>query len=470
MCAMEEPVRLESFKAYDVRGKVPEQLNVDMAELIGRAYAQLVHPSKVVVGHDIRLTSPEISGALTKGLVASGVDVVDIGLVGTEEVYHATFALGVDGGIMVTASHNPREYNGMKFTRAQARPISSDTGLFDIEEMVRDAMTGADDGRLRASVEARAAARPGVVQQMDMRPRFVEHLLRYIDPGALRPLKVLANPGNGGAGPVIDMLEPHLPLQFVKVNERPDGTFPLGVPNPLLPENQAATSRAVSEAGADVGIAWDGDFDRCFFFDEQGEFVDGYYLVGLLAQRALKRHPGANIIHDPRLVWNTVELVEQAGGTPVLCKSGHAFIKEKMRAVDAAYGGEMSAHHYFREFSYCDSGMIPWLQVVEAICEAGRPLSQMLAERISLYPVSGEINLTLGDPPRALETVRARYAAKALGVDETDGLSIKYPQWRFNVRMSNTEPVVRLNVETRGDTALLKAKTDEVIAVLESAR
>jgi phosphomannomutase len=470
MCAMEEPVRLESFKAYDVRGKVPEQLNVDMAELIGRAYAQLIHPSKVVVGHDIRLTSPEISGALTKGLVASGVDVVDIGLVGTEEVYHATFALGVDGGIMVTASHNPREYNGMKFTRAQARPISSDTGLFDIEEMVRDALTGADGGRLRALAEARTAARPGVVEQMDMRPRFVEHLLRYIDPGALRPLKVLVNPGNGGAGPVIDLLEPYLPLQFVKINERPDGTFPLGVPNPLLPENQAATSRAVAEAGADVGIAWDGDFDRCFFFDEQGEFVDGYYLVGLLAQRALKRHPGANIIHDPRLVWNTVELVERAGGTPVLCKSGHAFIKEKMRAVDAAYGGEMSAHHYFREFSYCDSGMIPWLQVVEAICEAGRPLSKMLAERIALFPVSGEINLTLNDPPRALETVRARYAAEALGVDETDGLSIEYPQWRFNVRMSNTEPVVRVNVETRGDTALLRAKTDEIIAVLESAR
>jgi phosphomannomutase len=470
MRAMEEPVRLESFKAYDVRGRVPEQLNVDMAELIGLAYAELIHPSKVVVGHDVRLTSPEISGALIKGLVAAGVDVADIGLVGTEEVYHATFALGVDGGIMVTASHNPREYNGMKFTRAQARPISSDTGLFDIEEMVRDAMTGADGGRLRASTGERGAARPGVVDQVDARPQFVEHLLTYIDTSALRPLKVLVNPGNGGAGPVIDLLEPHLPLHFVKTNDKPDGTFPLGVPNPLLPENRAATSRAVLEAGADVGIAWDGDFDRCFFFDEKGEFVEGYYLVGLLAQRALKRHPGANVIHDPRLVWNTIEMVEQAGGTPVACKSGHAFIKEKMRQVDAAYGGEMSAHHYFREFSYCDSGMIPWLQVVEAIGEAGRPLSQMLAERIALFPVSGEINLTLSDPSRALEAVHSRYAAGALGVDETDGLSVEYPQWRFNVRTSNTEPVVRLNVETRADTALLKAKTDEVIAALESAR
>jgi phosphomannomutase len=459
---MEEPPRLESFKAYDVRGKVPEQLNAGMAELIGRAYTELIHPSRVVVGHDVRLTSSEITVALSRGLVESGVDVVDIGLVGTEEVYHATFALGLDGGIMVTASHNPREYNGMKFTREQARPISSDTGLYDIEKMVRT--------WLSSGAPPAGAAKPGAVGQMDMRPAFIEHLFTYIDPGALRPLKVVVNPGNGGAGPVIDLLEPRLPLQFVKINDTPDGTFPLGVPNPLLPQNRAATSRAVLEAGADLGIAWDGDFDRCFFFDEKGEFVDGYYLVGLLAQQALKRHPGANIIHDPRLVWNTIELVEQAGGTPVVCKSGHAFIKEKMRLVDAAYGGEMSAHHYFREFSYCDSGMIPWLQVVQAISEDGRPFSDMLAERIARFPVSGEINLTLGDPAKALDAIRGRYAAAALGVDETDGLSIEYPDWRFNVRSSNTEPVVRLNVETRADQSLLKAKTEELIGVLESAK
>jgi phosphomannomutase len=463
---MEEAARLESFKAYDVRGKVPEQLNTGMADLIGRAYAELIHPSQVVVGHDVRLTSEELTTALSGGLVDSGVDVVSIGLVGTEEVYHATFALGVDGGIMVTASHNPREYNGMKFTRAQARPISSDTGLFDIEKTVR---TWLQSGAPRAGAGKSAVAKLGTVTTKDMRPAFIQHLLTYIDVAALSPLKVVVNPGNGGAGPVIDMLEPHLPLQFVKINGRPDGNFPLGVPNPLLPENRAATSRAVLQAGADLGIAWDGDFDRCFFFDEKGEFVDGYYLVGLLAQRALKRRPGANIIHDPRLVWNTIELVEEAGGVPVVCKSGHAFIKEKMRQVDAAYGGEMSAHHYFREFSYCDSGMIPWLQVVEAISEAGRPFSEMLAERIARYPVSGEINLTLGDPAGSLEAVRARYAADALGVDETDGLSIEYPKWRFNVRSSNTEPVVRLNVETRADQELLKAKTAELIAVLESA-
>jgi phosphomannomutase len=471
---MEDTARLESFKAYDVRGKVPEQLNTGMAELIARAYSELIHPSRVVVGHDVRLTSPDLAAALARGLVASGVDVIDIGLVGTEEVYHATFALGVDGGVMVTASHNPREYNGMKFTRSQARPISSDTGLFDIEKMVRSRLGAGGPQAAAQAAEAAAAespaAIPGTVEKKDMRPAFVKHLLTYIDAPALRPLKVLVNSGNGGSGPVVDVLGPHLPVHLTKINERPDGSFPLGVPNPLLPENQAATSRAVLEAGADLGVAWDGDFDRCFFFDEKGQFVDGYYLVGLLAQRALKRHPGANIIHDPRLVWNTIELVRQAGGTPVECKSGHAFIKEKMRQVDAAYGGEMSAHHYFREFSYCDSGMIPFLQVLEALSEDGRPFSEMLAERIARYPVSGEINLKLGDPAAALEAVRARYEAGALGVDEIDGVSFEYDRWRFNVRMSNTEPVVRLNVETRADPALLKAKTEELIAVLESAK
>ncbi len=467
---MQEATRLESFKAYDVRGRVPDQLNAQMVELIGRAYAELLRPTKVVVGHDVRLTSPELAAALGRGLMDSGVDVIDIGLVGTEEVYHATFALEVDGGIMVTASHNPREYNGMKFTREQARPISSDTGLLEIEQMVRGAMTGAGGAGERPLASRQTMAKVGSSELRDMRPVFVDHLLTYIDATKLRPLKVVVNPGNGGAGPVIDMLEKHLPLHFVKINAIPDGTFPLGVPNPLLPENRAATSQAVLEAGADVGIAWDGDFDRCFFFDEKGEFVEGYYLVGLLAERALKRHAGANIVHDPRLIWNTQELVRRAGGNPVVCKSGHAFIKEKMRAVDAAYGGEMSAHHYFREFSYCDSGMIPWLQVVEAISEAGRPLSEMVSERIALFPVSGEINLTLSDPAQALEIIRLRYAQDALDVDETDGLSVEYASWRFNVRMSNTEPVVRLNVETRADKDLLQAKTEELIGALESAR
>jgi len=463
---------VDCFKAYDVRGRVPDQLDEGLAEIIGYAYVRLVRPKKVVVGHDIRLTSPGIADALCRGLTACGVHVVDIGLVGTEEVYFATAALGLDGGIMVTASHNPRDYNGMKFTRSEARPISADTGLREMEATVTEvlAQTGGErrlpPDRTAALIAGNATGR---VEDMDLRPRYVEHLLSYIEPTKLRPFKVVVNPGNGGAGPVIDMLEGSLALRLAKVNDRPDGTFPHGVPNPLLMENRAATADAVVAEGADLGIAWDGDFDRCFFFDERGEFVEGYYLVGMLAERALRRHPGAAIIHDPRLVWNTEELVVAAGGRAVPSKSGHAFIKEKMREVDAAYGGEMSAHHYFREFSYCDSGMIPWLQVVEALSETGRPLSSLVEERIARYPVSGEINLTISDPARALAAAKAAYAADAIGVDELDGLSVEYPAWRFNVRMSNTEPVVRVNVETRADTELLAAKTTGLLDVLRAA-
>lgn len=459
--------QLKAFKAYDVRGRVPDELNEEMAEMIGLAYADLVQPSRVAVGHDVRLTSTDLAAALCRGLTAAGVDVVDIGLVGTEETYFATFSLGLDGGIMVTASHNPRDYNGMKFTRDKARPISADTGLLDMDAMVRRALRARDAGE--TPPWAPRTGTPGAIQQADTRPAYIEHLLAYIDEARLRPLKVVVNAGNGGAGPVIDLLESRLPLHFVKVNHEPDGTFPQGVPNPLLPENRAATAEVVVAENADLGIAWDGDFDRCFFFDERGEFIEGYYLVGLLAERALLRHPGASIIHDPRLVWNTKEIVEAAGGTPVVCKSGHAFIKEKMRQVDAAYGGEMSAHHYFREFSYCDSGMIPWLQVVEALSASGRPLSALVGERIERYPVSGEINLTISDPPRALAALKQRYTADALSHDEIDGLSVEFSDWRFNVRMSNTEPVVRVNVEARGDAALLAEKTADVLDFVRSA-
>ena len=459
--------QLECFKAYDVRGRVPDELNEEIAELIAGAYVRLVHPGRVVVGHDVRLTSPSLTQALCRGLTAAGVDVVHIGLVGTEEVYFATFSLGVDGGIMVTASHNPRDYNGMKFTREQARPISADTGLLVMEAEVAAALR--DGVGAASSMVGPPGRNNGVVSQVDTRPRYVEHLLSYVDVSRLRRLKVVVNAGNGGAGPVIDMLESSLPIEFVKINHEPDGSFPLGVPNPLLPENRAATAQAVVSEGADLGIAWDGDFDRCFFFDERGEFVEGYYLVGLLAGRALRRHPGANILHDPRLVWNTEEIVRAEGGVPVLSKSGHAFIKEKMRAVDAAYGGEMSAHHYFREFSYCDSGMVPWLQIVEAMSEGGRPLSAMLEERIARYPVSGEINLTIKDQAGALAAVGEAYASGASSVDETDGISIEYPTWRFNVRVSNTEPVVRVNVETRGDKELLRVKTREILDVLRQS-
>jgi phosphomannomutase len=384
------------------------------------------------------------------------VNVVEIGRCGTEQVYFATFHMGLDGGVMVTASHNPKDYNGMKFVREQARPISSDTGLAEIE-------------RLALAGGAGAAGEHGSREQIDLREAYVEHLLGYVDRSALKPLKIVVNAGNGGAGEVIDLLEPHLPFRFVKLLHEPDGNFPNGVPNPLLPENRQVTAEAVVREKADLGIAWDGDFDRCFFFDEKGEFVDGYYLVGLLATAALTRSPGSRIVHDPRLVCNTVEVVGAAGGVPVQCKSGHAFMKDVMRREDAAYGGEMSAHHYFRDFSYCDSGMIPWLLVAELMSTSGRSLGEWVGDRVARYPASGEINRRLDDPRAALDRVRRQYEAKAARIDETDGVGIDFDDWRFNLRLSNTEPLIRLNVESRGDRELMEAKTREVLALLEGA-
>jgi phosphomannomutase len=447
---------LSSFKAYDVRGRIPDEINEPLAYDIGRAYAAFVKPHRVAVGHDIRLSSPALATALKSGLRDCGVDVLDIGLWGTEGAYFATSAEGLDGGIMVTASHNPPDYNGMKFVREQARPISADTGLEDMRRLI-------ETGALPAK-----AAQPGSERPLDIRGKYLEHLLSYVDRPRLHKLKVVVNPGNGGAGLIIDALEPHLPFEFVKVNHRPDGTFPNGVPNPMLEENRAATADVVRRARADVGLAWDGDYDRCFFFDETGQFIDGYYLVGLLAESFLRKEPGARIVHDPRLTWNTLDIVRSLGGTPVQCKSGHAFIKQKMREVDAAYGGEMSAHHYFRRFAYCDSGMIPWLLVLAVISERGEPLSGLVAERMRLFPASGEINRRLATDARSiLARVRAHYQAQARTVDLTDGLSMEFDAWRFNLRGSNTEPLVRLNVETRADEALMRAKTAEVLKLVD---
>jgi phosphomannomutase/phosphomannomutase/phosphoglucomutase len=447
---------LNSFKAYDVRGRIPDEINESLAYDIGRAYCAFVKPHKVAVGYDIRLSSPQLAAALKRGLLESGCDILDIGLWGTEGSYFATFAENLDGGIMVTASHNPSDYNGMKFVREQARPISGDTGL----------------QQMRALIESQSfppkAARAGEERPLDLRAKYLEHLLGYVNRPKLRKLKVVVNPGNGGAGLIIDQIEPFLPFEFVKVNHEPDGTFPNGIPNPMLLENQAATANVVRSTGADVGLAWDGDYDRCFFFDEHGQFIEGYYLVGLLAESFLEREPGARIVHDPRLTWNTLDIVRSHGGVPVLCKSGHAFIKQKMREVDGVYGGEMSAHHYFREFSYCDSGMIPWLLVLQVICERGQSLSELVGERMRLYPASGEINRRLAaDPKVILGRVQKRYESQAVGIDFTDGLSLEFPQWRFNLRTSNTEPLVRLNVESRGDEALMKEKTAEILAVLD---
>ena len=444
----------DCFKAYDVRGRIPDQLNEDIARLIGKAYAEVIQPGTVVVGHDIRLTSESIKGALIEGLLEQGVSVQDIGLCGTEEIYFATAELGVGGGIAVTASHNPRDYNGMKFVREGAKPISGDSGLADIR-----ALAEANDFIVADTRGSLAAA--------DTQRAYVEHLLSYIDVSALKPLKIVCTAGNGGAGRVVDALEPHLPFEFVKVHHEPDGHFPNGVPNPLLVENRAATADRVVAEQADLGIAWDGDFDRCFFFDSAGHFIEGYYIVGLLAEVFLSELGPQRIVHDPRLTWNTKDIARVGGGEPVLSKTGHAFIKERMREVDAVYGGEMSAHHYFKEFAYCDSGMIPWLLIAGLISRTGQSLGELVAARGAAFPCSGEINREVANPAALLVAVEAHYATDALAVEKLDGLGVEFAEWRFNLRMSNTEPVVRLNVESRGDQALMEEKTEELLALID---
>jgi len=447
---------LDSFKAYDIRGRIPDEIDEALAYDVARAYVSFVKPRRVAVGYDIRLSSPKLAAAVRRGLLDSGVDALDIGLVGTEGSYFATFAEELDGGIMVTASHNPPDYNGMKFVREQARPISADTGLLDMRHLIETANLPAK------------AAKSGKEGQLDVRSKYLEHLLGYVKGVKLSKLKVVVNPGNGGAGLVIDAIEPHLPFQFIKLNNQPDGHFPHGVPNPMLEENRAATADVVRREGADLGLAWDGDYDRCFFFDEDGNFIEGYYLVGLLAETFLRQEPGARIVHDPRLTWNTLDIVARYGGKAVLCKSGHAFIKQKMREVDAAYGGEMSAHHYFRRFGYCDSGMVPWLLVLAIISERGQPLSALVGERIRLFPASGEINRKLGtDTKTILARVRGHYERSARAIDLTDGLSMEFADWRFNLRGSNTEPLVRLNVESRGNEPLMREKTAEVLKLVD---
>jgi len=442
------------FKAYDVRGLVPDELDEDMAWNIGLTYAQQFRTRRVVVGRDARISSAALSEALTNGLRAAGAEVFDIGLCGTEEVYFATFHLKTDGGIMITASHNPANYNGMKFVRENARPVSSDSGLSEIAARVMKAAR-------KPSVGSK-----GKYKRLNVRDAYVRHVLRFIEENSLSSMKVVANAGNGCAGPVFDAIASCLPLKVTRLLHEPDGTFPNGVPNPLLPENRAYTRAAVVREGAQLGIAWDGDFDRCFFYDERGQFVEGYYLVGLLAQSFLEKSRGDRIVHDPRLTWNTIDMVHKAGGTPVLSRCGHAFIKEVMRSADAIYGGEMSGHHYFREFAYCDSGMIPWLLVLELISRTGQPLSKLVEERLRLFPVSGEINQVVSDSVEAMRAVEAYYRTDTGSISHFDGLSMEFDSWRFNLRPSNTEPLLRLNVESRANPPLMESRTAEILGFI----
>ena len=451
----EQKNNLSCFKAYDVRGRVPGELNEGLAFKIGQAFVTFLKAGRVVVGCDIRLSSNDLVSALSQGLVYGGAEVLDIGLCGTEEVYYATGALDADGGIMVTASHNPAEYNGMKFVRSESKPISSDTGLVEIQKIVNDG----------SFIKGSA---PGAIHETNIRNKYVEHILSYIEPDLLQPIRAVVNAGNGCAGPVIDLLEKRLPVTLIKLQHEADGSFPHGVPNPLLPSNRENTARAVIKEKADIGIAWDGDFDRCFLFDEKGTFIEGYYLVGLLAQAMLQGRSGQQkIIHDPRLIWNTREIVSREGHVPIMARTGHAFIKDTMRDMDAIYGGEMSGHHYFRDFNYCDSGMIPWLLTWQLMSRTKMALSEMLAESMERFPVSGEINRLVDDPDAVLDRIEKQYSGKQYEKDYTDGLSVSCETYRFNVRKSNTEPLLRLNVESRGDHALMETKTEELLQLIE---
>ena len=454
--------KLTCFKAYDIRGQLGTELDEDIAYRIGRAYAEFLKPKNVVLGGDVRLTSESLKKALGEGIRDAGSDVIDIGMVGTEQVYFATSHLNAGGGIEVTASHNPIDYNGMKPIREGSRPVSSDTGLLDIKAIAEANDFGAVDSDKR-----------GAFEKVSILEDYLDHLCGYIKLDAIKPMKLVMNAGNGAAGPVVDALESrfaklNLPIEIIKIHNEPDGSFPNGIPNPILHENRASTIDAVIEHKADLGIAWDGDFDRCFLVDEKGQFIEGYYIVGLLAEAFLLKNPGSKIVHDPRLTWNTIDVVSRNGGEAIQSKTGHAFIKERMRLEDAVYGGEMSAHHYFRDFFYCDSGMIPWLLVMELMSSSGKPLSELVNAMMVAYPSPGEINRAVADPTSAITRVRKHYESEALLVDEIDGVSMEFTDWRFNLRMSNTEPVVRLNVETRADALLLKQKELEILALLEN--
>ena len=453
-------MKLTCFKAYDIRGKLGTELNESIAYNIGRAYGQLLQPKKIVVGADIRPTSHTLKMAIAQGLMDSGVDVIDIGMTGTEEVYFASFHLDVDGGIEVTASHNPMDYNGMKLVKKNAQPISGDTGLLDIKAL--------------AETEAfTPITHKGTLTEVSILEDYITHLLTYLDIPNIRPLKIVVNAGNGAAGHVIDALENRfatlgIPISFIKIHHEADGSFPNGIPNPILLENRAATIEAVKTHHADFGVAWDGDFDRCFLFDEHGEFIEGYYIVGLLAQAFLLKNPGEKIIHDPRLTWNTIDIAQQSGGEAIQCKTGHAFIKERMRKENAIYGGEMSAHHYFRDFAYCDSGMIPWLLAVNLVSNTGKGLSTLVKERMAAYPCSGEINFRVDNSAAIIDKILQHYSTSNPELDKTDGVSLSFADWRFNLRTSNTEPLLRLNVEARGAgaQALMTARTAELQALI----
>ncbi len=448
---------LTCFKAYDIRGRLGAELNEAIAQRIARAFAEVLEAERVVVGHDPRASSESLFAAVKTGLLEAGVEVLDLGLCGTEEMYHATAYFEADGGIEVTASHNPMDYNGLKLVGKGSAPLDPKGAMAEIKALAEGGAFAAPKpgGEVRPAKAARGA--------------YVRTVLSFIDLPQLKPMKILVNAGNGAAGPTFDALAEALskkraPLSFICLNHEPDGSFPNGIPNPLLPENQPMTAEAVVASGADLGIAWDGDFDRCFFFDHLGRFVPGEYVVGLLAEVFLAKEKAATIIHDPRIIWNTQEIVTRLGGTPVMARTGHAYLKQALRDTGAIYGGEMSAHHYFRDFACCDSGMIPWLLIVELMSRRGVTLADLVSARMAAFPSSGEINFRVEDADATVARVLAVMEPRAKARDDLDGLSLDMGGWRFSLRSSNTEPLLRLNVESRGN----RTKLAEAVAELQA--
>lgn len=455
------PITISCFKAYDVRGELDVNLDNAIAYRIGRAFAQYLNDGKenpvIVVGSDIRPSSESLKQSAIDGITDAGVDVIDLGMVGTEEVYFTTSHYNAIGGVEVTASHNPINYNGLKMVRQNSRPISGNTGLADIRAIAeRGEFVVADKGKVSLNTDKTA---------------YIDKLMSFTDTAKFTPKKIVVNSGNGSAGPVVDELQKRLgdKVELIKVHHAPDGSFPNGIPNPMIIANQKATSDAVIAHGADFGVAFDGDFDRCFLFDEKGRFIEGTYIVGLLAEVFLKKHQGESIVYDPRVIYNTENVIAQNGGKPAISKSGHSFIKQIMRETGAIYGGEMSAHHYFRDFAYCDSGMIVWLLVIELLSVTGKTLSELVNGYINDFPSSGELNFRLGQKTanEISEILEQKYHALNPTKNTLDGLSLDFGDWRFNLRSSNTEPLIRLNIETKGDKELLKTKTDEILAVLD---
>ena len=453
---------LTCFKAYDVRGKLGEELNEEIAYRIGHATAHSLKANTVVLGFDARATSPNLAKYVARGICDAGAEVLEIGLAGTEEMYAAVSEFGACAGIEVTASHNPIEYNGMKIVKHGSQPLS-DQEFADIKHL-------AEQNNFIPSVHPRLLTD----KRRHARKTYLEKIMGFVDLQSLKPLKIVINSGNGAAGPTIDALhqkieENGIKTNFIYVNHDPDPTFPNGIPNPMLKENWSATADAVISEKAHFGVAFDGDFDRCFLFDHFGNFIPGEYVVGLLSEVCLFEEQGATIVHDPRVVWNTLDIVSKCGGHAVESKTGHAFVKSAMRENGAIYGGEMSAHHYFKDFFYCDSGMIPWLMIWELISKTNLSLSDLILERKACFPSSGEMNFIVVDPENCLEMVNRLFASEAVSINELDGLSMSFEAWRFNLRKSNTEPYVRLNVETRGDESLLREITQKFKKIMMSA-